>query len=232
VNTKALNSLADVICRAQENGKRTPMGIAFAIDSAQRHMSPETAPELEQLRARVAELETERHSTNESLDDAVQELRRRETGPALPWAHTMPDGDLSGFLDDLVSAAMGRWRSEPEIPDRTVLADIEKACADWRTPGQGYRSDEDEPAEALPLTVFRASHDSIMMGLYTTAAEARKHCETELRREWPNSLLDWIEDEEDGVAELVAESADGETATGYVVTALEIASEYDGEADE
>lgn len=62
--------------------------------------------------------------------------------PALPWAHAMDDGDLGGFLDDMVSAAMGRWRSEPEVPDRTVLADIEKVCADWRTPGQGLRSDE------------------------------------------------------------------------------------------
>ena len=86
--------------------------------------------------------------------------------------------------------------------------------------------------EVPPLVVYRASHDSIVMGLYTTAAEARKHCESELRREWPNSLLDWIEDEEDGVAELVAESADGETATGYVVTPLEVASAYDEDGDE
>jgi hypothetical protein len=56
----------------------------------------------------------------------------------------MSDHDLHGFLDDLVSAALGRWRSEPEVPDRTVLADIEKVCADWRTPGRGLRSDEPE----------------------------------------------------------------------------------------
>lgn len=63
---------------------------------------------------------------------------------ALPWAHAMSDGDLHDFLGDLVSAAMGRWRSEPEVPDRTVLADIEKVCGEWRTPGQGLRSDEPE----------------------------------------------------------------------------------------
>ncbi|MFF8482395.1 hypothetical protein [Streptomyces antibioticus] len=34
--------------------------------------------ELDRLRARVAELEAERHSTNEVLDDAVQELREKE----------------------------------------------------------------------------------------------------------------------------------------------------------
>jgi len=92
MNTRALNSLADLICRAQEQGKRTPMGIAMAIDSAGRHMSPEVAVELEALRVRVAELQAERHTTNEALDDVVRELRvsyaeraRRETRPA--WRH-------------------------------------------------------------------------------------------------------------------------------------------------
>ncbi|MFI8278566.1 hypothetical protein ACIGBH_27570 [Streptomyces sp. NPDC085929] len=56
MNTKALNSLADLICRAQEQD-RTPMGIAFAIDAAGRHMTPDVAAELARLRARVAELE-------------------------------------------------------------------------------------------------------------------------------------------------------------------------------
>ena len=64
--------------------------------------------------------------------------------PALPWAHTMPDDDLHLFLDDLVSAAIDRWRSEPDVPDRDILANVEKVCAGWRTPGQGHRSDEDE----------------------------------------------------------------------------------------
>jgi hypothetical protein len=101
------------------------------------------AGELGRLRAQVEALLVERHTTNAALDDAVQALRAKESS-ALPWAHAMPDGDLSGFLDDLVSAALGRWRSEPEVPDRVVLADIEKVCADWRTPGQGLRSDEPE----------------------------------------------------------------------------------------
>ena len=57
MNTKALNSLADLILRAQKQD-RTPMGIAFAVDAAGRHMSPETAAELVRLTDRVAELET------------------------------------------------------------------------------------------------------------------------------------------------------------------------------
>lgn len=85
--------------------------------------------ELVALRARVAEL---------------------EQGPTLPWAHAMPDDDLHGFLDHLVSAALNRWQTDrdgTDVPDRVTLAEIEKACAQWRTPGQGYRSDEDEPAK-------------------------------------------------------------------------------------
>ena len=82
MNTQALNSLAALICRAQEQD-RTPMGIAFAIEAAGRHMSPEVAAELEALRGRVAELLQERHETNEALDTAVQALRALER-PEMP----------------------------------------------------------------------------------------------------------------------------------------------------
>lgn len=86
--------------------------------------------------------------------------------------------------------------------------------------------------EAEPTTVYRASHDAIVFGLYATAAPGREHCEVLVRREQATAELDWIEDEEDGVAELVA-TVDGiEWTTGYVVTALEVASAYDEEADE
>jgi len=74
VNTQALNSLADLICRAQEQD-RTPMGIAFRIDAAGRHMSPEVAAELAALRVEVAALRDERHSTNEALSDAAERMR-------------------------------------------------------------------------------------------------------------------------------------------------------------
>lgn len=90
--------------------------------------------------------------------------------------------------------------------------------------------------KAEETVVYRASHDSIVMGLYTTAAAARAHCEAEERRTWSKSValtFDWIEDEEDGVAELtVTADQDNEGVTGYVVTALTVASEYDEEADE
>ena len=136
--------------------------------------------ELQQLRARVTELEAERkkyvgaeptiaeemaylgrclNTFHDLCDLAKQRDRATVTvaelemsldlewespapRPALPWAHTMDDHDLHLFLDDLVSAALGRWQSAPNIPDREVLAAVEQACANWRTPGQGLRSDE------------------------------------------------------------------------------------------
>jgi hypothetical protein len=80
-----------------------------------------------------------------AADGAAEALTTR---PALPWAHVMDDGDLHLFLDDLVSAAIDRWRSDPDVPDREILANVEKVCAGWRTPGQGHRSDDDTETEA------------------------------------------------------------------------------------
>lgn len=107
-----------------------------------------TAPSQEQIAERMKARRTVRLAAEiERLRARVAEL---EQGAALPWAHDMSDGDLRGFLDDLVSAALNRWRSEPDVPDRVTLVEIEKACAWWRTPGQGLRSDEAEGSSAEP----------------------------------------------------------------------------------
>ncbi|WP_328846160.1 hypothetical protein [Streptomyces sp. NBC_00258] len=87
-------------------------------------------------------------------------------------------------------------------------------------------------AEEPPLTVYRASHDAIVLGRYRNKDAARLHCDTLMLREKPTAVLDWIEDDEDGIDELVATVGRKEIVTGYIVTALEIASEYDAEADE
>jgi hypothetical protein len=84
-----------------------------------------------------------------------------------------------------------------------------------------------------PLTVYRASHDSIAMGLYTTRQAARAHCEAEeaAASTTDRAPFDWIEDEEDGVDEMTAWTGGEECTTGYIVTALTVAAEYDPEAD-
>lgn len=49
--------------------------VVFALGSAQLLQSPETAAELAALRAEVAGLKAERHTTNEVLSDAAEQLR-------------------------------------------------------------------------------------------------------------------------------------------------------------
>ena len=92
MNTKLVNSAAGVI-NAALGQDRTAAGIALALESAQLLVAPGTVAELERLagllvarseellaaEARVAELLVERHSTNESLDEALQELRLLNT---------------------------------------------------------------------------------------------------------------------------------------------------------
>ncbi|HSE05916.1 MAG TPA: hypothetical protein VLK35_17340 [Methylomirabilota bacterium] len=124
--------------------------------------------ELERLRARIVELEAERHSTNEALDDAVQALR------------------------------------------------------------------------AVPKTVFRASHDSIVMGHYTTREAAQAHCEAKVQEEEPEGSilhLSWSADDIGPDAEYELHITPTRTGglirgTGYVVTPVEVASAYDPDADE
>jgi hypothetical protein len=94
--------------------------------------------------------------------------------------------------------------------------------------------------EAAPRQVFRASHDSIVMGLYTTREAAQEHCEAKVRQEEPAGSirhLSWSADDIGDQAEYELHITPAETGglirgTGYVVTPLTVASEYDAEADE
>lgn len=56
-STRAINAAAQVVHACIQQGKPLPASIAYALDSAGLLNSPEHAAEVEQLRARVAELE-------------------------------------------------------------------------------------------------------------------------------------------------------------------------------
>lgn len=89
-----------------------------------------------------------------------------------------------------------------------------------------------------PITVYRAEHDSIVMGYYRTREAARDHCLTVARRETPCAKLEWRTDEPseaDSPEELWDVGigpADEWFAIGYVVTPLEVPFSYDPDADE
>ncbi|MFG2747229.1 hypothetical protein ACGFY0_45250 [Streptomyces chartreusis] len=108
--------------------------VVFALGSAQLLQSPETAAEMAALRARVAELETERHSTNEALSDAAEalrvsrdqitELEAARENFLLPWAYGVDAKTLDNFVGDLIRAA--------ESPLMTVVYEIHQTVAEWR----------------------------------------------------------------------------------------------------
>lgn len=100
----------------------------------------------------------------------------------------------------------------------------------------------DHPVKPNEMTIYRASHESIVMGHYTTAAAAREHCETYARNEhigdgelalWWREDEDTVDQPEDGTAELIESTHPHYSRpTGYIVTPLTVTSAYDEEADE
>lgn len=123
--------------------------LRVALASAQRSRR--------ELRARVAELEAERHSTNEALDDAVQALRVNRASeptsggypPALPWAALMDDEDLQEFLGDLLDSL----NSNPPST-RAVLAEVEKTCGQWRLIAEAQHGHNTAPGPDAVTAVF------------------------------------------------------------------------------
>lgn len=87
------------------------------------------------------------------------------------------------------------------------------------------------------LTYYRASHESIVVGRYTTEAVARRRCETLLSDEHPADtvlIYDWIGDESepDDPWELTVQINGGdEQPTGYVVQPLRVEAEFDPDAE-
>ncbi|WP_240963936.1 hypothetical protein [Streptomyces sp. C1-2] len=212
--------------------------------------------EIERLRARVAELEAlAGAATGYRLDEpgygllvrrapgpdrsgwAVLESRRTERGRR---AWTSAGWKYSALMahDELFcwpSAEVAVAEARRVMPGAVVRAgeDVTPQVRKLRSILAGQREQAGE--EAAPTTVYRASHDSIVMGLYTSREAAMHHCEAHELRDDPVSPMFWRTDE-DGTAELFRElvprSPGAESATGFVVTPLEVAASYDEGADE
>ncbi|MEU9921925.1 hypothetical protein AB0H51_11610 [Streptomyces griseoluteus] len=148
---------------------------------------------------------------------------------------------LSVRTRELIDMEADRNRWKARVAE--LEAQREADHATWQRDLRTARAEREATAariaelEAAPATGYRAEHpdSGITLGHYSNEAAARAHCEAEERRAWSSSSaprFDWIEDEEDGVAEMTAWVGGEETTTGYIVTALELASEYDEAADE
>ncbi|MEV5977549.1 hypothetical protein [Streptomyces sp. NPDC052114] len=97
---------------------------------------------------------------------------------------------------------------------------------------------ETEPAVAY---VYRAAWNTSPLGTYTNAEAARMHCEADAINHNPEfgsgRVFDWLGDESEpgDPYELVVATQGGrgvEKETEYTVTRVEVASEYDAEADQ
>jgi hypothetical protein len=169
VNARRVNAASGVVHAAMQS-RQTAAGIAAALEAACLLQSPETAAEQREtaaalrdtlgalletqverdvLAARVAELEAERHSTNEALSEAAEQLRANrdrlaqlEKGRAAVLAEAAVIAqDISRERDD--TAGSGR-----AISGRLFsLADAAGAGA-----GRGAQPDETHTGCGMPLT--------------------------------------------------------------------------------
>lgn len=101
---------------------------------------------------------------------------------------------------------------------------------------------EQAPAAAQLETavayVYRAAWYTAPLGTYTTSAAARRHCQGDATSNVPNPTglsFDWLGDDTDPDEPyqlLVLIDNGDEEATDYTVTRIEVAAEYDPEADQ
>jgi uncharacterized small protein (DUF1192 family) len=102
MNVNRVNAAAKTISTAMKQGKKLPTGLAIALEDCCLLQSPEVAEEMAALRARVAELEAERHTTNEALSDAAEALRTSRDRVAELEAD-------SATLNALYAAGVDNW---------------------------------------------------------------------------------------------------------------------------
>lgn len=152
----------------------------------------------------------------------TQSQNYREAKRLAEQAHHFTYGDGA---DPVAGAALA---AEAQVYATLELADAQRAAA---TP-------------TSPRTVYRASHESIVMGLYDTREAARAHCEAEERLTGATGTAlsyTWIPDDSDPMSaeeltifdhtDIGDDGAPAETTTGYVVTPLTVAATYDPEAE-
>ncbi|MFE9127004.1 hypothetical protein ACFYOF_16565 [Streptomyces sp. NPDC007148] len=216
-----------------EDPNRDGLQAAWEEDQASRNpVTRKLMRDNEHLLARVAELE----KANAGLDDlrirAIDKVEKiRVRLDEVERAYTFDTAELKREQDVLKErlhrAAMVQvWKNE-DGKRFVFVEDLAPALLG-------------ELTGDLSLTVFRASHDSIVMGHYTTREAAQAHCESKVRQEEPEGSirhLSWSADDIGPEAEYELHITPAETGglirgTGYVVTPLEVSSAYDPDGDE
>ncbi len=222
-----------------------------ALQAAYEEDQARQDPVLRNLRARINELETDRAANDREYEQATARIAELEA--RLDDVHRTPQDQLTvaevrlaqyrGRTKTWLTATYDSGAEKALHEIACGLRDALEVVRDQRNSDRlkvmGLKARVAE-LEAAQGTAYRASHDSIVMGLYRTAAEARKHCEAKVRQEEPDGSIlhmSWSADDIGPEAEYELHITPAETGglirgTGYVVTPLEIAAEYDAEADQ
>lgn len=228
MNTRLVNSAAELIRRSMENGKKTPAGWAMDLESAQLLQSPETAAE--HARVRLA-WRSARGRAADARGEFLGECAQHRTTLEL----LAKNGDAAAERDCLALAVLFalQWTEGMPVGLREGIDAILTTM-----PLAGEKSTAPSGDATPEVTIFRAGfegHD-IPLGLYTNAEAARAHCEAYVRREYPAGtqlVMAWSVDEDDpNIVELDVEINGRTESTGYIVTAVPVASEYDPESEE
>ncbi|MCX4994301.1 hypothetical protein [Streptomyces longwoodensis] len=173
-------------------------------------------------------------------------------GPARPAAEVERLRELlreatagTAVADELTAV----WRQRAEGAEARVeqlLAERHQTNENLSEAAEALRRQRDRitELETAQAFVYRAEHpdSGIVLGTYSKREAAAAHCEALARREGATGLVSWVPDDSDALSpeELTffdVEYCDGDdvpaqTCTGYVITPLEVASEYDEGADE
>ncbi|WP_328425941.1 hypothetical protein [Streptomyces sp. NBC_00443] len=193
---------------------------AEALESAQLLQSPETAASVGRLRLALESAKRGRRWQRSRVAELERLLTASERASETNFWEYVSQKDRA---DAAREAAVAALTEAAELTPEHAEALLERAREIAKAPTW--------PSTEPTITVYRARWDSVPIGLYARSRAARAHCEADARRDMPTASFDWIEDEEDGVAELVATVDGEEGVTGYTVTAVDVDSEYDPEAD-
>lgn len=119
-----------------------------------------------------------------------------------------------------------------------IAADINSPDLDSWYPVTSGRQRAATQLETSPAAayVYRATWGTTPIGTYTNAAAAQAHCEADAVNhddEPEGATYEWFGDayELDDPADLLVTKNGAQTSTGYTVTRIEVATEYDPEAD-
>lgn len=167
--------------------------------------------------------------------------------PVAPEPQAADSSSLAGYKAAYRDAVATVARQAQKIAELERIANAERAHVEGLLRERHVTNEAlDDAVQALgakqsaQLTVFRASHESIVMGHYDSRKAAMDHVHATLANEEGGDVtarVIWRADDpeaEEPVWECWLFDSDmaDDSPTRYVVTPLEVASEYDAEADE